>query len=190
MIAKADPDRVSQNDCQPRYYGKYRGTVYNNVDPEGLGRVQVTVPQVSPLPLANWAMMCPPVGGLQHGMFSVPAPAAGVWVEFEQGDIDYPIWTGCIVGGGLDTPKQAPVANPAFQSITLQTPSQNCVVIDDTPGKGGVTIRTRTGATISMTDIETTITNGLGASIRMIGGAITIEADLVSINGTNLMIYK
>jgi uncharacterized protein involved in type VI secretion and phage assembly len=192
MIAKttAKPDRLNPDDCKPRYFGKYRGTVVNNVDPKGQGRLQVVVPQILPVPLASWAMMCTPVGGMQHGMFAVPPPKTGVWIEFEQGDIDYPIWTGCFPAAGFEIPKQAPTPNPLFQSITLQTPTQNCVVIDDTPVKGGVIIKIRTGAKITVTDVGIELDNGLGASIKMIGPTIQIDANVVAINGTNLTILK
>lgn len=190
MIAKVGPKRLDPDDCKPRYYGKYRGTVVNNVDPNNQGRIQVLVPAILPVPLATWAMMSTPVGGIQHGMFAVPPPKTGVWIEFEQGDIDYPVWTGCFIGAGFETPKQAPTPNPLFQSITLQTPTQNCVVIDDAPGKGGVIIKIRTGAKITVTDIGIELDNGLGASIKMIGPTIQIDASIVSINGSNLTILK
>lgn len=177
-------------ECKKRYYGKYRGMVVNNVDPKGQGRLLVTVPQISPLPLAAWAMMCTPVGGPQHGMFSVPPPLSGVWVEFEQGEIDYPIWTGCLLGSGLDAPRKAPAANPLLQSITLQTPTQNSVVISDAPGpSGGVQIEVRTGAKITVTDLGIELSNGF-ASIKMIGDAILIDASIVNINNGALLITK
>ncbi len=188
--AKSNPQRLNPEDCKPRYYGKYRGTVFNNVDPKGQGRIQVLVPQILPVPLASWAMMCTPVGGVQHGMFAVPPPRTGVWVEFEQGDIDYPIWTGCFIGAGFETPKQAPTVNPFLQSITLQTPTQNCVVIDDTPGPmGGIQIRIKGKTMVTIAEAYIKLDTGL-ASIEMIGPTIKIDADLVSINGTNLVISK
>ena len=53
-------------------YGKYRGTVVNNVDPEQIGRIQVTVPDVAGFLPGSWAMPCLPVTGLNMGMFTVP----------------------------------------------------------------------------------------------------------------------
>jgi hypothetical protein len=183
MIAGNFSMRNSQEDLRMRYYGKYRGTVVNNIDVKGMGRLQVLVPAISPVPLANWAMICTPTGGLQHGMFAVPPLKSGVWVEFENGDIDYPIWTGCFYGAGFETPKQAPTANPLFQSITLQTPTQNCLVINDMPGPGG-SIQIRIHGTTMITAAEGYIAldNGLGSSIKMIGPAITIDAQSVTIN--------
>ncbi len=83
------------NDNAQQFYGKYRGTVINNVDPMQIGRIQVIVPDVSTVLPTSWAMPCLPTGGIQMGVLSVPSIGAGVWVEFEQGDPDYPIWVGC-----------------------------------------------------------------------------------------------
>ena len=48
-----------------RLFGKYRGTVLNNLDPLQLGRIQATVPDVSGLAPTSWAMPCVPVAGKQ-----------------------------------------------------------------------------------------------------------------------------
>ena len=80
------------------YYGKYRGMVLNNIDPLQQGRLQVQVPDVAGLIPTSWAMPCVPVAGIQNGMFALPIVGSGVWVEFEQGDPDYPIWVGCFWG--------------------------------------------------------------------------------------------
>jgi uncharacterized protein involved in type VI secretion and phage assembly len=170
-------------ECVRQYLGKFRGIVENNVDPLGQGRILVTVPEVSPLMLLNWARPCTPVGGPQHGMFAVPPPKAEVWIEFESGDLDYPLWVGCVWGGSVEVPRKAPVANPLTQAITLQTPTQHSVVIDDAPGSlGGIQITTRLRQKILLTDTGIEIDNGFGASIRMVGPTIEINAAKVSIN--------
>jgi hypothetical protein len=78
----------------PPYFGKYRGTVVNGNDPSGLCRVQVTVPDIMGLAPATWAMPALAFAGEGHGLFLLPEVGDGVWVEFEQGDPSYPIWTG------------------------------------------------------------------------------------------------
>ena len=77
-----------------KFYGKYRGTVINNVDPMQIGRIQVMVPDVSNFVPTSWAMPSLPVGGFRWGCSRSRMIGTGVWVEFEQGDPDYPIWTG------------------------------------------------------------------------------------------------
>ena len=159
-----------------RYYGKYRGTVVNNVDPLQIGRIQVMVPDVSSLMLSSWAMPCLPVGGMQMGMFTVPSIGAGVWVEFEQGDPDYPIWTGCFWGVTAEVPAMAKTVPPGVSGITLQTTLMNGIVISDLPGPtGGIMLKSPTGATIIVNDTGIYIQNGKGASIMMTGPTVTIN---------------
>lgn len=76
-----------------RFYGKYRGVVTATIDPLRMGRVQVTVPAVAGTE-ASWAMPCVPFGALGGGASPLPPPGAPIWVEFEGGDPDRPIWTG------------------------------------------------------------------------------------------------
>lgn len=76
-----------------RYYGKYRGLVRDNNDPTKRGRVKVEVPAVLN-DLTVWAMPCLPYAGNKVGLYAIPEPGAGVWVEFEAGDPSYPIWVG------------------------------------------------------------------------------------------------
>ena len=71
------------------------------------GRLQVQVPDVAGLAPASWAMPCVPVAGIQNGMFALPIIGSGVWVEFEQGDPDYPIWVGCFWGSAAEVPALA-----------------------------------------------------------------------------------
>jgi len=75
------------------FYGKYRGTVAANVDPERMGRVQAIVPAVGDAML-NWAMPCIPFSALEAGASSLPPVGAPIWIEFEGGDPHRPIWTG------------------------------------------------------------------------------------------------
>ncbi|HEY0099331.1 MAG TPA: phage baseplate assembly protein V [Pyrinomonadaceae bacterium] len=164
-----------------KYYGKYRGTVINNLDPMQMGRILVIVPDVSVIP-SSWAMPCVPVAGIQTGMYAVPIIGSGVWVEFEQGDPDYPIWSGCFWGSAAEIPVLARLAPPVIPSITLQTPLQNGLTISDVPGPtGGIMIKSTTGAAIIVNDTGIYIQNGKGASIVMVGPSVTINAGAMTI---------
>jgi uncharacterized protein involved in type VI secretion and phage assembly len=159
-----------------KFYGKYRATCLNNLDPMQLGRIQVIVPDVSNIVPTTWATPCLPVGGMQMGMFSVPPIGAGVWVEFEQGDPDYPIWTGCFWGSAAEVPALSKLAPAPIPSITLQTTLQNGVVISDLPGPtGGIMLKSATGATLIVNDTGIYIQNGKGASITLVGPTVTIN---------------
>jgi hypothetical protein len=165
-----------------RYYGKYRGTVINNVDPMQIGRIQVMVPDVSNLMLSSWAMPCAPVAGINMGMFALPLIGGGVWVEFEQGDPDYPIWVGGFWGMAAEVPLLSHMVPPAVPGITLQTPLKNGIVISDVPGPtGGIQIQTATGAMISVTDIGIMISNGKGAVISLTGPTVDINLGALTV---------
>lgn len=165
-----------------KFFGKYRGTVINNVDPMQIGRIQVMVPDVSNVMLSSWAMPCAPVTGINMGMFALPLIGAGVWVEFEQGNPDYPIWVGGFWGMAAEVPLMSHMVPPAVPGITLQTPLKNGIVISDVPGPtGGIQIQTATGAMISVTDIGIIISNGKGAVINLTGPTVDINLGALTV---------
>jgi uncharacterized protein involved in type VI secretion and phage assembly len=165
-----------------KYFGKYRGMVMNNIDPMQMGRLMVQVPDISGLIPSTWAMPCFPVTGKQMGLWVLPPIGAGVWVEFEQGDPDYPIWTGCFPGSTADVPALALAGNPVSPSIVLQTGLQNTIMISDLPGPtGGILLKTSTGAMIAINDIGITISNGKGATIAMTGPTVDINAGALTV---------
>lgn len=95
LFGAKNPEDLDSDQPQS-YYGKYRATVVNNVDPLGQGRLLLTIPDVKGFLPSTWALPCVPFAGPMMGAYVVPPPiGAGVWVEFEQGDPDYPIWVGC-----------------------------------------------------------------------------------------------
>jgi uncharacterized protein involved in type VI secretion and phage assembly len=168
--------------CGKQYFGKFRGTVINNIDPMQMGRIQALVPDVLGDMPSSWAMPCLSVGGMQNGFFTVPIIGSGVWIEFEQGDSDYPIWTGCFYGSEAEVPSMAKTVPPGVPGITFQTPLQNGITISDVPGPtGGIIIKTQSGAFIALNDVGITISNGKGAIINL-------QANTVDINGGALAI--
>lgn len=162
--------------AESKYYGKYRGVVINNIDPMNMGRLMVQVPDVSAIPL-SFAMPCFPVTGKQMGFWSIPQIGTGVWVEFEAGDPDYPIWSGCWYGSAADVPALALATQPPLSSVFMQTATQVTLQLSDLPGPaGGILMKTATGAMIMVNDVGITISNGKGASIVMAGPTVTINA--------------
>src|ERR1700733_9469467 len=115
---------------QGRFLGKYRGTIVNNIDPEMRGRVMLLVPDVLDVVPSTWAEACIPLSGPTGppmGIYIVPPIGACVWVEFENGDPDYPIWVGCRWGAATNIPPLTKAGVPASPSIVLQTFGQNTV---------------------------------------------------------------
>jgi uncharacterized protein involved in type VI secretion and phage assembly len=165
-----------------KYYGKYCGTVVNNVDPMQIGRIQAIVPDVSgPIP-SSWAMPCLPSAGINTGVFTVPQIGSGVWIEFEQGDPDRPIWVGGYWGTFAERPLLSQAVPPAVSSFTIQTTLKNGIVVSDVPGPtGGIMIQTTTGAMISVSDVGIVISNGKGAIINMVGPSVDVNVGALTV---------
>ena len=115
-------------------YGKYRGTVVDNVDPEKRARLKLRIPSVLADQDTDWALPCLPYGGIaQQGMFMVPDVDAQVWVEFEEGDIHRPIWVGTFWQQEGDPPEDAAREEPTTR--LLQTKSGHILQFDDADGE-------------------------------------------------------
>ena len=153
-----------------RYFGKFRGKVTDNKDPSNLGRVRAKVQDVLGAEDSGWAMPAVPYAGKDVGLFLIPPTDAWVWIEFEHGDPDYPIWTGCFWAAG-----EVPVTPAAAEKKVLKTDTAT-ITLDDTQGAGGITIETTagTGAKIVMDTQGIEISNGTWS--------IKLSATSVSIN--------
>lgn len=98
-----------KEETEPRYYGLELGTVADNVDPKGLGRVRLIVPGIIDQP-SPWAPQIGTLsgGGPQRGAFSVPDKGADVGVLFHRGDPERPYYIGGHFGepaGGAEVPE-------------------------------------------------------------------------------------
>ncbi|GAA3832268.1 phage baseplate assembly protein V [Streptomyces phyllanthi] len=156
-----------------RYLGKYRGRVVDNDDPLHIGRITAEVPDVLGNEPSTWALPCLPFAGPESGQFVVPPPGTGVWVEFEQGDPSYPVWTGCWYGAAAELPPDARrelLANAPYKPVVVQTPRAHKIVMNDMTGPDeGILLQAKDGAYIRITE---------GAIVIAAGRArITLEPD-------------
>jgi hypothetical protein len=76
------------------YYGKYRGVVTDIADPLNQCRIRASVPAVLGEHSCGWALPCAPFAGDGHGFVMLPKVGSGIWIEFEAGQLDRPIWSG------------------------------------------------------------------------------------------------
>ncbi len=133
------------------YYGKYRGSVVD-VDASTM-RIKATVPSVLGDVTSGWCEPCVPYAGPSVGVVMLPEVGSGVWIEFEGGDLSYPIWVGCYWRQG-EFPSNANADVKAIYTttgslefdnngskVTLQDASQHTAVIDS----NGVTLTGGTG---------------------------------------------
>ena len=158
-----------------KYFGKYRATVLDNIDPQSQGRIMVQVPALSNIIPSSWALPCLPFAGTVSGFYVVPAIDSAVWVEFEGGDIRKPVWVGCFWAEG-EIPALALAAPPAVQQLVIQTTEGNTLLVSDVPGPtGGILLQTSAGAFISISDTGIILDNGQGATIAMNGPAVTVN---------------
>lgn len=141
-----------------QFFGKYRGSVIDNADPLMLGRLQVLVPSALGEVMPTWAMPCVPYAGMQVGFCMIPDIDAAVWVEFEGGDLDYPIWTGCYWREGERPTDAAMPENRMIQTSFAQ------LRLDDLPGEGGFTLRVGDPAVVAPITLSAT-SNGFSIAI-------------------------
>lgn len=157
-----------------QFLGKYRGKVENNVDPLQQGRVQVSVPAVFGEGRLSWAMPCVPYAGPGVGFFAVPPVGANAWVEFEGGDPDYPILSGCFWGVG-----ETPVKPALAQTKVLKTDGIT-LTLSDLPGAGGFTLEV--GPPAVPTPLKLVFNAG---GIELQNGAASIKMTPASVNVNN-----
>lgn len=105
-----------------RFYGKYRGTV---IDVDAKGRVKALVPAVLGDQPTGWCLPCLPYAGDQCGVAFLPEKDSGVWIEFEGGDVSYPIWVGCYWHDG-EKPSRV-----AWHVKVMKTKGNQQIVLDD-----------------------------------------------------------
>jgi hypothetical protein len=175
---------MSDSSTEKKFFGKYRGTVVQTVDPELRGRLMCLVPDVLGLVPSSWCEACTPLAGptgTAMGAYLVPPLGAGVWVEFEQGDPDRPIWSGCRMAPA-DPPPLAYIGLPISPSIVFQTSLQNSISISDLPGPtGGIMLKSATGATLIVNDTGIYIQNGKGASITLVGPTVNVNLGALTV---------
>jgi len=149
------------------FYGKYRGSVTDVDDPKKMGRIKAKVPFVyGDEHTSNWCMPVVPLAGSGHGLYLMPEVGDAVWIEFENGDIDLPLWTGGWWGDrDLPDPK-----DPKQRVLTSSTGMQ--VVLDDDAKE--LSLKHPGGAEITLSNSNITIKLG--------SAKIELSSSVVSVN--------
>jgi len=174
---------MTMADSHTTFFGKYRGTVENPIDLQGLGRIQVSVPDVLLDGTLAWAMPCSPYAGDGVGFFAIPPKGANVWVEFERGDPDYPVWTGCFWDMGQPPAPPGPLG--VFKTV-LKT-DKFVLEIDNNPALPMLNLEIDLGPPAGKASLKADKT---GLTLSCSGNTIALAVDGVSINNPNLKILK
>jgi hypothetical protein len=156
MTELSDPGAVESG--IDRFFGKYRGLVVNNIDPLGLGRLQAMVPEVLGEIPSGFALPCAPYAGTGSGQFTIPPIGAGVWIEFEAGNVSRPIWSGCwwstgevpMDEKGVPAQPTTKILRSDFGLIVALDDVAQTITLSDAVGLNLVTIKVLQG-TIQMT---------------------------------------
>jgi uncharacterized protein involved in type VI secretion and phage assembly len=151
---------------QHRFYGKYRGIV-TDVDSITL-RIKATVPSVLGTTPTGWCQPCVPYAGPSVGVFFIPDPGAGVWIEFEGGDVSYPIWAGCFWRAG-ELPSEA---TPTTRGIVTAAPHQ--LLFDDDADE--VSLGDSNGGTVKFDSGGVTTTRN-AMSVAVADGGVSVNND-------------
>jgi uncharacterized protein involved in type VI secretion and phage assembly len=192
-----DLDRVVANLVQQverRYYGKYRGFVVDNADPEHLGRLMLRVPSVLGNDVVTgWATPCVPYGGgANQGILFIPEADAGVWVEFEEGDLEFPLWVGTFwskPGGESELPKpndadgteQGSVQGPPTRKI-IKTKAGHTLQFEDADGSESITIYDAINQHVIVMDTNgITVTSSKDIVLQASQGKIKLDAQELEI---------
>jgi hypothetical protein len=178
-----------------QFFGKYRGKVAANLDPLYLGRIQVTVPAVLGEGRQSWAMPCTPYAGKDVGLFMIPPIDANVWVEFEGGDPDYPIWSGCFWGRD-ELPENARVEKPA--EVQVFRTEGITLTLSRKDNQKGITLEVETpvvekplkmvfdGNGIELNNNDTTTAKLMAETIELKNG----ESSTVTIQGDSIQLQE
>ncbi|MGW0591311.1 phage baseplate assembly protein V [Streptosporangium sp. NPDC002607] len=157
-----------------KHWGKYRGFVVDRSDPDRLGRLRVRVPSLLADALPGWAWPATPYGGRGLGLFALPQTGDIVWVEFVEGDLAQPLWSGCgwaRPDGRSELPAEALAGYP--DTVVLKTASGHTIVLSDVGGSERITVRAAGGCEVVLDGGSDRITVKAGeVVVRGAGGAV------------------
>lgn len=166
-MTQAHDDLVELADrLRNRFYGKYRGTV-TDVDAATM-RIKAKVPAVLGTTPTGWCMACVPYAGQDVGFAFLPETGSGVWIEFEGGDVSYPIWTGCYWRTGEPPseaqPKVKAIVTVAGNKLLLDDDGETITVTDQNQNSvklasDGITL-TRGANSVAVSDSEVNVNDG------------------------------
>jgi len=159
--------------ARTRFYGKYRGIV-SAVDASTM-RIKVKVPSVLGETDTGWCMPCVPYAGPNVGFAFLPETGSGVWIEFEGGDVSYPIWV-----GGYWREGEFP-ADVAQNVKVIVTAASHTLKLDD--GQSSITLSDPNGNTVTLGSSGITLANGQSVSVVVSSSSVSVNNGALEVQG-------
>jgi hypothetical protein len=129
-----------------RYYSCYRAQVTDNKDPKKLGYIKVKIPILfADNEFSGWVKpKCFVNSGMQYGSFFPPEIDDWVWVEFENGDTKYGVYSGGWFGTD-EMPEDLGYDGeiPTKRGWTFKNGSK--IIIDESEGKNSLKLASKAG---------------------------------------------
>lgn len=174
-----------------RWYGVFPAQVLDLEDPDGMGRVKVTLPW-SPDPdggrYEGWARLATLFAGNDRGSWFIPDVDDEVLVAFEHGDARRPY----VLGGlwnGRDRPPEA--AGPDNNKKVLCSRNGVKITLDDQDGQEQLVLETPGGQRITLKDgpgaVELVDSNGNSIKLESAGITVTASAK-VTVNASQVAV--
>jgi len=159
------------------FFGKYRGVVTNIDDPNNQCRIKARLEDPLQGQETGWALPVAPFAGDGHGMVMLPKVGSGVWIEFEAGQLQNPIWS-----GGWWASGQRP--DPQGEQVrVIVSEHGHKLILDDAQDE----LRLVHGSSTEASPLEIKLT---GSDIVLSCGLceIKISADNISLNNGQIKI--
>lgn len=172
-----------------RMYGVYPALVSDIKDPDGQGRVKVTLPwspDTGSERYEVWARLATLMGGNNCGSWFVPDVNVEVLVVFEGGDPRRPYVIGSLWNGKDAPPQSMDGAGNNYQKV-IRSRNGVKITLDDTDGRESLTIETPQGQQVVLNDGpgSVTVSDSNGNSLKMEASGITITSSAkVTINAS------
>lgn len=171
------------------------GTVTNNQDPEGMGRVKVKYPWREDGQESDWARIAVPAAGKDRGTVWLPEVGDEVLLAFEKGNVEHPVVLGSLFNG-KDVPpeKNADGKNDikmiktrcghkvtfsekqGKESIKIESQGGRVILLDDSAGSGQIVIDDGSGNKFTLQTAQNSLTIETGLSLKLKSQTIDIEA--------------
>jgi hypothetical protein len=175
-----------------RFYGKYRAFVADNADPDKRGRLRLTIPSVLGDIVSGWALPCAPYGGRAgRGFFFVPEKDDGVWVEFEAGLLEFPVWVGTFwskPGGTTEVPEPASSQDPPTSKI-IKT-GKHTIELADEDGKEAIKVADSNNNKITLDSKGVIVEDANGNKIKLEASGVTVESSRIKLGANAVEMEK